>query len=170
MINAVNGWVAANPFGTFVICTVFGCLMAAWVTLPWPTIKTFSSLPPQRLNVRILKARIDGLETRLDRLNDLVNNADDLIYQGFLALLMWQFGIHFILLTAIVLWAPRSESKSFDLIVAPTFECVSVVIFYLAIGRTREIVGSINSPNSLRKNMSERLDKLKAKLTAMTSH
>jgi hypothetical protein len=170
MINAVNSWVAANPFWTFVISTVFGGLIAAWVTLAWPTIETFSALPPQRLNIRMLKARINGLETKLDRLNDLVNNTDDLTYQCFLALLMWQFGIHIVFLTAIGLCAPPSESKSMDLIVAPSFECLSVVIFYLAIGRTREIVDSIDSPNSTRKNMAERLDKLKAKLTAMTSH
>jgi hypothetical protein len=91
MVDAISSWPVTHPLWAWVIGTVVGGLIAAWVTLAWPTILKFCALPPQKLNVRILKARIAGVETKIVWIKLIQEDLRYLLFQCF-------FGIIFLVL------------------------------------------------------------------------
>src|ERR1039457_342679 len=88
-VNAVNAWVTTNPFWAWALGTLLGGLIAAWVTLSWPTIKKFSALPPQRLKIRNLKARILTAETKIFWVERMQEDMRYLILTCFMTQVRW---------------------------------------------------------------------------------
>jgi hypothetical protein len=110
-MNAANTWVTANPFWVAVIETVLGGLLAAWVTLSWPTIKGFLALPPQHLNIRILKAQILAAETKIVWNSRIQGDTRYLVFSCFNTLIRWGSSLAMICVTALFILLGRVHTN-----------------------------------------------------------
>ncbi len=79
----------APSLSTWVLGVVLSGLIAAWITLAWPTIRKFCALPPQRLSLWILKARIVGVESRISVTASIRKDLRVLALSCFWTLFRW---------------------------------------------------------------------------------
>jgi len=73
-MNAIHAWLAARPIARELIFGTFFVVMAYYVTPLLTTSKRFLAIPPQRLSLRILKARLSYAEANLENFYALRDN------------------------------------------------------------------------------------------------
>ena len=76
-MNTFGQWLLAHPI-TFALCTL---ALSCVVSIFSGDIRRFLTIPPQRLNLWVLKARISSAEDKLQKLQKLHENSYELILE-----------------------------------------------------------------------------------------
>ena len=86
-MNPIHAWLVANPIARELIFGALFVVVAYYVTPLLATTKRFLAIPPQRLSVRILKARLSYAEANLENFYQLHNNLPYFIFKTCLTIL-----------------------------------------------------------------------------------
>jgi hypothetical protein len=86
--ESLEKWLGEHTIWHDVLVLVLTIALAPSITRMLSTFKKFISIPPQRLNVWILKARISEVDNQLQRFYRLRNDQSYLIVECFVSLLI----------------------------------------------------------------------------------
>ncbi len=179
MADAISSWSASHPLSTWVLGVVLSGLIAAWITLAWPTIRKFCALPPQRLSLWILKARIVGVESRISVTASIRKDLRVLALSCFWTLFRWGFALA-ALCTANTYFAVVTLGKAAH--VADTHQIffletaawvlwiLSIIFGVLAMISARQIFDAFAAPNETIAKLTARIERLNEKLRSKTAH
>jgi hypothetical protein len=88
MFTSAQNWLNANPLWHDALVLVATIVLAPFITRTLLTFKKFVSIPPQRLNIWILKARISSADSELQDFYRLRQDQSYLIARCFISLIL----------------------------------------------------------------------------------
>jgi hypothetical protein len=177
MANGIWTWLTTHPLSAWLLSIVSSGLIAAWVTLAWPSIKKFFTLPPQRLSTWILKARIAGAESKMEWANS-TKELRYLVYFCFKTLFHWAFSLtlfslSFTEMVLLKLDAPKHIAHSFQgapELIFGTLNMVGAILFFVVAMRGwLQITRAVSAPDKLIGEISAQIERLKEKLRLKTA-
>ena len=172
MVDAFNSWLKEHPLQDGVIFLVLSIVFGRY---GFPALAVFWKLfkiPPQRLNVWVLKARLSALEAKRARLFLAHNDEKYLILQCTRALVLVVCSSFLLALPCFMFLADAIEKVRHQLTTTPEAHWVlSVVMFLLgylfsiyAVGILFEINAAVVGLESTLTRLSFKIDRIKQKL------
>jgi hypothetical protein len=175
MLTPVERWLTANPLWHDALFLVLSIILAPFITHVWSTFTKFVKIPPQRLNIWILQARISSTDSSLQRLHRLRNDQSYLIVECLDDLSSALFAILALILSVIALSRQQLALHDphtlfplrwlhFAIPVIRGFSFVILLGFVLAFLDFRGIVTSIRHPHRKEQRLKANLERLTTKL------
>jgi len=131
-MNILHTWLITHPIARELIFGALFVIAAYYITPLLATSKRFLSIPPQHLNIRILKARLSYAESNLENFYALHNNLRyfilsclKAIISAFLAAMIIITTLQMVTLVAIIHQVPHKKIFSF------VFQYVAIPVAYL---------------------------------------
>jgi hypothetical protein len=172
MLASVDNWLTAHPLWHDVLVLVGTIALAPFIGRMLATLQKLVSIPPQRLNIWILQARISSTDSSLQRLHRLRNDQSYLIVECLDDLSSALFAILALILSVIALSRERLAADlrvpsgwlHFAIPVIRGFSFVILVGFVLVFLDFRGIVTSIRRPHRKEQRLKANLERLTTKL------
>jgi hypothetical protein len=156
----IHSWLIGHPITKDVLIMVLGLVLGPVVTKGVPFLWKLRAIPPQRLNVWILKARLSRAESRLHKLIGICKEPGRLTFECFLSLLYLGIALVFLIGTCfetlILPW--RSGGQIAVLITG----FVGYALTLLSVDFAKDIIGAVLVPTKQAEQFSAQIEKLKA--------
>jgi hypothetical protein len=174
MFAAIHSWLMAHPLtrelGWFLLTLFVTPILAARIPVVWKFLK----IPPQRLNVWILKARLSATESRLEKVRKLGSDLPYLIVACTACLSLAILAGALLNLTYLMTMrqdvAPGLHGRLWNFLFLadkPVFYGTAIFSYLALLMFARDllqIVGAINLPKKTTQKLLVRLDRLRASL------
>lgn len=178
MVQSIHAWLIANPITRDVIIgMVVGLLILFLTPALSPAIETFWrfwSIPPQKLNIWLLKARLSSAQARRKRLQRQRYDLRYFVLSCVRCTFYMQFTLLFICVAIwtymtrnaphLFFWPLPSPSTLGIYVATSLFSAVAYVTLFLALRRFNELTAATDNPKGEESELSRTVARLKEKL------
>src|SRR5665213_607051 len=110
MFKLFTDWLVLHPIAKDLLIGLLFLILGR-ISVKWSTIKSFFTVPPQKLNLWILAARLLAAEQRLKELHRLNADTRYVICQCTFALLLMAFSAVVLAATVALIVLPQSDAE-----------------------------------------------------------